>query len=84
MLISADFDGTNVTAVNWPVLEATLAGANDPDNASIHPGYIDRSPCQGILDIAWLYESAGANETGPFRVNNVNLYESDDNNNRLW
>jgi hypothetical protein len=74
--ISSDFDGTNVTAATWVPLEARLAGQSDPDNEWIHSGYIDLSPYQGIIHIAWKYESAAPQgNTGTFRVDNVKLYE---------
>ena len=74
--ISTDFDGTNVTSATWEPLEARLAGEQDPDNNWIHSGYLDLSPYQGILHIAWRYESAAPQgNTGTFRVDNVKLYE---------
>ena len=76
LLISSDFDGTNVTAATWEPLDARLAGESDPDNAWIHSGYIDLSPYQGIIHIAWRYEAAAPQgNTGTFRVDNVKLYE---------
>ncbi len=74
--ISTDFDGTNVTSATWEPLDARLAGEQDPDNNWIHSGYLDLLPYQGILHIAWRYESAAPQgNTGTFRVDNVKLYE---------
>ena len=74
--ISTDFDGTNVLAATWEPLDARLAGEQDPDNTWIHSGYLDLSSYQGILHIAWRYESAAPQgNTGTFRVDNVKLYE---------
>ncbi len=76
LYISSDFDGDDVKNATWEPLDARLAGQSDPDNVWIHSGYIDLSPYQGILYIAWKYEAAAPQgNTGTFRVDNVKLYE---------
>ena len=73
VLISTDYDGSNVTSATWTELSATLANAGSDDHAFIPSGNIDLSAYSGDGYIAFRYQGSDPNETTSFRVDNVVL-----------
>ncbi len=74
VLISTDFDGTNVASATWETLDADIAGENDPDNEWVSSGDVDLSSFTGIGYIAFKYTGSNTNgETTSYRVDNIHL-----------
>jgi len=74
VLISTDFDGSDLTAATWTPLDCIIAGQNDPDHEWIPSGVVDLSSYSGYAYIAFRYEGNGnTTETTSFRVDNVVL-----------
>lgn len=75
IMISTDFDGTNVESATWTDLGAVVAGQNDPDHAWISSGVISLDAYSGSAWIGFRYEGIDPDETTSYRIDNVKLYE---------
>jgi len=74
VLISTDFDGTNVSTATWEPLDAVIAGENDPDHEWISSGEVDLSSYTGTGYIAFKYTGSDTNgETTSYRIDNIHL-----------
>ena len=74
VLISTDFDGSDLTAATWTPLDCIIAGENSGDHTWVSSGDIDLSSYSGYAYIAFRYEGNGnTSETTSYRVDNVVL-----------
>lgn len=72
VLVSSNFDGTNIAAATWTPINATLAAQTDADNAWIESGDIDLSPfmAEGKIAVAFKYTGSQTLSTS-YRVDDV-------------
>lgn len=84
VLISSDFDGTNVLTATWTTLSATIANntnniSNTTSNGSItiDSGNIDLSTYSGNVYIAFRGVGSGTNTAldGSIRIDNIKIYD---------
>lgn len=72
VLISTDFDGTNITSATWTELEdAVLAGSDSDDNAWVPSGEVDLSGFFGNGYIAFRHIGNNASGTTSYRIDNI-------------
>lgn len=76
VLISTDFDGTNVLGATWTTLEATVADQTTNGYVYIPSGEIDLSLYSGIIHIAFKVTGNGTTLDGLFQVDKVKVYEN--------
>lgn len=76
VLISTDFDGTNVLGATWTPLEATVANEATNGYVYIPSGEIDLSSYSGIIHIAFKVTGNGTTLDGLFQVDKVKVYEN--------
>jgi len=76
VLISTDFDGTNVTAATWTPLNATLPTTSATYFEFIKSGEIDLSTYTGNIYIAFKCKGSGTNTTldGSYQIDNVRIF----------
>ena len=75
VLISTDFDGTNVESATWTPLDCTLAGSGTPDHEWVSSGKIYLSSFTGPAYIAFKYEGSDPDQTTSYRIDDVLLYD---------
>jgi len=74
VLISTDFDGSEIDAATWTPLDCIIAGQNHPFLQWIYSGLIDLSSYSGGAYIAFRYSgNDNAGETTFYRIDNVIL-----------
>ena len=76
VLISTDFDGTNVLGATWTALDATVANETTNGYVYIPSGEIDLSSYSGIIYIAFRVTGNGNTLDGLFQVDKVKVYEN--------
>lgn len=76
VLISSDFDGTNVTTANWEPLSATLPTTSSVYFAFIKSGEIDLSSYTGNVNIAFKVKGSGTNTAldGSYQVDDIRVF----------
>ncbi|MDQ7959506.1 choice-of-anchor J domain-containing protein [Flavobacterium lindanitolerans] len=74
VLISTDFDGTNVTAATWQTLNATLPTINSVRYEFIKSGVIDLSRFTGTAHIAFRVKGNGTTLDGTYQIDNIRVY----------
>ncbi len=75
VLISTNFNGTDVTSANWtPVSGARIVLQTDVANTWVGSGNIDINQYTGNIHLAFKYTSAGGAAATAFRVDNVKIY----------
>jgi hypothetical protein len=75
LMVSSDFDGTNINAATWTEITATVAGESDKDNTWINSGDIDLSSYSGKIYIAFVYYGDDTKgETTSYRIDNIKLF----------
>ncbi len=74
VLISTDYDGTNVTAATWQSLNATLPTINSVRYEFIKSGIIDLSRFTGTAHIAFKVKGNGTTLDGTYQVDNIRVY----------
>ncbi len=75
LLVSTDFDGTNVSSATWTEINATVATKDDADNTWIHSGDIDLSAYSGKIYLAFRYYGNDTKgETTSYRIDNLKLF----------
>jgi len=75
VLISTDFDGTNIASATWTEINAKVAVKSDADNAWIKSGDVDLSSYSGKVYIAFRYYGDDTKgETTSYRIDNIKLY----------
>ena len=76
VLISTDFDGTNILGATWTALDATVANETTNGYVYIPSGEIDLSSYSGIIHIAFRVTGNGTTLDGLFQVDKVKVYEN--------
>lgn len=76
VLISTDFDGTNVTGATWTPLSANLPGTSATYFEFQDSGAIDLSAYSGNVHVAFKVTGSGTNTAldGSYQIDNVNIY----------
>ena len=76
VLISTDFDGTNVATATWEPLEATLPTTSSAYFAFIQSGEIDLSEYTGNVNIAFKVRGSGTNTAldGSYQVDDIRVF----------
>nr|WP_294934239.1 choice-of-anchor J domain-containing protein [uncultured Flavobacterium sp.] len=74
VLVSTDFDGTNVLAATWTLLDATVADNTTNSYLYIPSGTIDLSSYNGTIHIAFRVTGNGTTLDGLFQVDKINVY----------
>jgi hypothetical protein len=76
IIISTDFDGSDLSAAIWTPLDCIIANQNDPSHEWIPSGLIDLSTYYGYAYIAFRYEgNDNTGETTSYMVDNVLLVD---------
>jgi len=79
ILISTDFDGSDLTTATWTPLDCVTANQNHPDHEWIPSGEIDLSSYSGYAYIAFRYEgNDNTGETTSYRIDNVLLIDENE------
>jgi len=76
VLISSDFDGTNVLGATWTALDAVVADDTTNGYVYIPSGDIDLSSYSGTVHIAFRVTGNGTTLDGLFQVDKVKVYEN--------
>jgi len=76
VLISNNFDGTNVTAATWTPITATLPTTTSPYFEFIKSGEIDLSQYTGNISIAFKVTGSGTNTTldGSYQIDDIRVF----------
>ncbi|WP_306565678.1 choice-of-anchor J domain-containing protein [Flavobacterium lindanitolerans] len=74
VLISTDFDGTNVTAATWQSLSATFPTTSATYYQFIKSGVIDLSRFTGTAHIAFRVKGNGTTLDGTYQIDNIRVY----------
>ena len=76
LLVSSNFDGTNVIAADWILVPAITANPESPRFDAISSGVIDLSKFKGKLNFAFRVKGSGTNSnlTGTYQVDNISVY----------
>lgn len=74
VLISQDYDGTNVEAATWQNLTATLPTTTSVFFAFINSGVIDLSQFTGDVHLAFKVKGNGTTLDGSYQIDNVRVY----------
>jgi len=76
VLISTDFDGTNVTAATWTPLNATLPTTSATYFEFIKSGEIDLSGYTGNIYLAFKCKGSGTNTAldGSYQIDNIRIF----------
>ena len=73
VVISTNFDGTNIKSATWTTLPCTLAKQSDADNTFVSSGTIDLSNFTGQYHIGFVYKGNKAVNTTTYRLDNIQL-----------
>jgi len=71
VLVSSNYDGSDVEAADWSALDVKLAGANSEQYEWIASGTVDLSQYQGTIYVAFRHQGASSGQTGTFRLDNI-------------
>jgi len=75
VLISTDFDGSNIASATWTTLSPTLAGQNDANYEWVNSGDVDLSSYSGQAYIAFKYNGDDTKgETTSYIIDNVKIF----------
>lgn len=76
LLVSTNFDGTNVTAADWINIPIKTATPETDRFKRISSGEVDLSKFSGKLHFAFRVKGSGTNSnlTGTYQVDNINIY----------
>jgi len=76
ILISTNFDGTNVTAATWTPLDANIPGTDAEYFLFMDSGEIDLSSYSGNAHIAFKVTGSGTNTSldGSYQIDSVRIY----------
>lgn len=76
VLVSTNYDGTNVTAATWTPLNATLPTTSATYFAFIDSGFIDLSSYTGNINIAFRVKGSGTNTSldGSYQIDNFRIF----------
>ncbi len=73
VLISSNYDGSNVEAADWTPLDIKLAGSSSEQYAWIPSGQVDLSQYQGTVYVAFRHQGESNGKTGTFRLDNISI-----------
>jgi hypothetical protein len=78
VLISTDFDGSNVTSATWITISATLAGSSNSNYEWVSSGTVDLAPYlpasyTGTFFVAFKYSGTAALNTTSYCIDEVNI-----------
>ena len=75
VLISTDFDGTNVTTATWQPLSASIPGTSASYFEFQSSGEVDLSAFEGNVNIAFKVKGSGTNNQldGSYQIDNVRV-----------
>jgi len=80
VLISTDFDGSDIPAATWTALDCIIANQNHSTNEWIPSGLIDLSSYSGNAYIGFRYEgNDNTGDTTSYRIDNVFLADENEN-----
>jgi hypothetical protein len=71
VLISTNFNGTNVAAATWTQLPCTLAGSTDANYAFVSSGNVSLTSFSGTGYIAFKYSGSDPSQTTTYQIDNV-------------
>ncbi len=76
LLVSTNFDGTNVLAADWINIPVKTASPDDKRFEYIDSGVVDLSKYKGNLHFAFKVKGSGTNSnlSGTYQIDNINLY----------
>ncbi len=76
ILVSTNFDGTNVSAADWVLVPATIPVPETPRFTFISSGIIDLSKFKGKLNFAFRVKGSGTESTlrGTYQVDNILMF----------
>ncbi len=75
VLVSTDFDGTNIASATWTEIHPKVAVESDADNTWIPSGDVDLSSYSGKIYIAFRYHGDDTKgETTSYRIDNIKLF----------
>lgn len=79
VLISTDFDGSNVLSATWQPLDASLPSQTTPSNEFVDSGLIDLSSYKGILYIAFKVKGNGRTTSlsGAYLIDDIYIFEKE-------
>ncbi|MBI9038754.1 MAG: choice-of-anchor J domain-containing protein [Bacteroidales bacterium] len=80
VLISTDFDGSDITAATWTPLDCIIADQNNSADEWIPSGLIDLSSYSGNAYIGFRYEGNGTtSDTTSYYIDNIILADENEN-----
>lgn len=71
VLVSIDYDGSNVESATWKPLDATLAGSEQENYVWVDSGVISLEEYTGKIHIAFRYQGTAGENTSTYRIDNV-------------
>ncbi len=76
VLVSTDFDGTNVEAATWVPVQANLPGPSAEYFLFFDSGLVSMSAFSGNVHVAFKYTGSGTNTAldGSYQIDNVRVY----------
>lgn len=76
VLVSSNFDGTNVSAATWTTLSAKLPTISTPFFEFIKSGEIDLSSFSGNINIAFKVKGSGTNTAldGSYQIDDIRVF----------
>jgi hypothetical protein len=76
LLVSTDFDGTNVKLASWIDIPVKTPTPDNPRFTDINSGEIDLSEFKGTLYFAFRVKGSGTNSNlgGTYQIDNINIY----------
>lgn len=79
VMISTDYDGTNVLSATWRRLEASLPSQSTPSHEFVDSGLIDLSSYEGILYIAFKVTGNGRTTSlsGAYLLDDIFIFEKE-------
>jgi hypothetical protein len=78
VLISTDYDGTNLATANWTPAGAILPGTSATYFEFMNSGQIDLSQYTGSINIAFKVKGSGTNTAldGSYQIDDVKIYKN--------
>ena len=76
VLVSTDYNGTNLSTANWQPIEANLPTTSSSPGVFINSGEIDLSAYTGNINIAFKVVGSGTNSSlrGTYQVDAIRIY----------
>lgn len=79
VMVSTDYDGTNVLTASWHKLEAFLPSQTTVENQFLDSGFVDLSTYEGMLYIGFKVTGNGrkGSASGAYRIDNVQILKNE-------